>query len=180
MKKDSVIWSVVKKFSQEVARTLITPDQYATILRLDGTYQKGNTEDVFAKMGVTLDFTDTQQAIFGNVIIPDATVSTITQEGQHYVIKSVDQGLQLKYWINGHTMDLDKFIMVDYRGREIKVDYSDYRKLDSGQRVPFYRHFAVPFNDTGDADIFMKIKKIEINVPKKIKFSIPNHYERTY
>lgn len=180
MKKDSVIWSVVKKLGQEGARILITPDSYATIYRLDGAYQKGNTEDAFAKMGITLDFADAQQAIFGNVIIPDSTNMTIHQEGPHYVIKSIDQDLQLKYWINGHTMDLDEFLMIDYRGREIKVDYSDYRELDSGQRVPFYRHFVVPFNEEGDAEIFLKIKKIEINVPKKTKFSIPNHYDRIY
>lgn len=178
MRKDSIIWASIKKLSIEAVRTLVTPESYAAVNRIDRTYQKGSTEDAFAKMGISLDFMDMQQAIFGNIIIPDSSGVSIDKEGDSYVVKSADQDLQLKYWVNAYDLDLTRVKMVDYRGREINIGYSDYRTIESGEKVAFYRHYAVPYNDNGDAEIFMKVKKIEINVPKKTRFSISNRYER--
>ncbi len=180
MRKDSIIWASVKKLSIEAVRTLITPSSYAAVNRIEKTYQKGSTEDAFAKMGISLDFMDMQQAIFGNIIIPDTSNISIYKEQDQYVVKATDQDLQLKYWISAYDLNLTKVKMVDYRGREINIDYDDYRTIESGEKVAFYRHYAVPYNDNGDAEIFMKVKEIEINVPKKTRFSISNRYERVY
>ena len=178
MRKDSIIWSSMKKLGIEAVRTLVTPEKYIAANRLDHTYQKGSTEEAFAKMGISLDFMDMQQAIFGNIIIPDSNTVSIEKEGVQYIVKASDQDLQLKYWINAYDIELDRVKMVDYRGREIEVDFDDYRILDSGEKVAFYRHYAMPYNGNGDAEIFMKVKKIEVNIPKKTRFSISSRYER--
>lgn len=178
MKRDSIIWSSVKKLSLEGVRTLITENTYASVNRLDHTYQKGSTSEALNKVGISLDFVDLQEAIFGNIILLDSSSVTIEKEGQHYIIKGIDQDLQLKYWVNAYSLELEKTKLIDYRGRTILVEYSDYRILDSGQKVPFYRHYKVPYNDQGDAEIFMKVKKIEIDIPKKTRFSIPSHYDK--
>jgi hypothetical protein len=129
-------------------------------------------------MGVSLDFTDLQEAIFGNVILLDTISMQVEQEGIHYILKGIDQDLQLKYWLNAYTLELDKALLIDHRGRTIDIQYDDYRVLDSGQKVPFFRQYTVPYDDRGNAEIIMNIKTIEINVPKKTRFSIPAHYER--
>jgi len=178
MRKDSIIWSSMKKLGIEAVRTLVTPEKYIAANRLDHTYQKGSTEEAFAKMGISLDFMDMQQAIFGNIIIPDSNTVSIEKEGVQYIVKASDQDLQLKYWINAYDLELDRVKMVDYRGREIEVDFDDYRILNSGEKVAFYRHYAMPYNGNGDAEIFMKVKKIEVNIPKKTRFSISSRYER--
>ena len=178
MKKDSIIWSSVKKLSVEAVRLLVTEESYASVNRIDRTYQKGKTKTALAKMGVSLYFTDLQQAIFGNVIIPDSTAVKMEKDDIYYVLKAIDQDLQLTYWINGYDLELDKVKIIDHRGREIKIEYDDYRELDSGEKVPFFRHYAVPYDSRGDAEIFMKVKEIEINVPKKTRFTISNRYER--
>lgn len=180
MKKDSIIWASVKKLSIEAVRSLITPETYIAANRIDQTYQKGSTEEAFAKMGVSLDFMDMQQAIFGNIIIPDSNGVSIAKESEHYVVKATDQDLQLKYWVNAYDLELDRIKMVDYRGREINIDYDNYQTIESGEKVAFYRHYRVPYNGNGDAEIFMKVKKIEINIPKKTRFSLSNRYERIY
>jgi len=178
MKKDSIIWSVVKKYSMEGVRTLITENTYAAINRMDHTYQKGSTSDAMSKLGISLDFLDLQEAMFGNIILLDTTSINIEKEGQHYILKGIDQDLQLKYWVNAFTLELERAMIIDYRGRKIDVNYKDYKTLDSGQKVPFYRHYTVPYDDRGDAEIIMKVKKIEIDVPKKTRFSIPSTYEK--
>lgn len=178
MRKDSIIWSVVKKYSMEGVRTLITENTYAAVNRMDHTYQKGSTSDALSKLGISLDFIDLQEAIFGNIILMDSTAITIDKSGQHYIAKGIDQDLQIKYWVNAYTLELDRALLIDYRGREIDVNYKDYRTLDSGQKVPFYRHYIVPYDDRGDAEIIMKVKKIEIDIPKKTRFSIPSYYEK--
>ncbi|MDF1695491.1 MAG: DUF4292 domain-containing protein [Saprospiraceae bacterium] len=178
MKKDSIIWSSVKKYSAEGVRVLITENTYASINRMDHTYQKGSTEDALSKMGVSMDFIDLQEAMFGNIMLLDTATAEINKEGNQYIIKGIDQDVQLKYWIDAYTLDLNRMILIDFRGREIDVSYGDYRTLDSGQKVPFFRHYKVPYDERGDAEIVMKVKKIEINTPKKTKFSIPPHYEK--
>lgn len=178
MKKDSIIWSVVKKLSMEGARTLITPKRYAAINRTNHTYQKGSTEDAMSSLGISLIFADLQEAIFGNIILLDSTSAQIEKEGEHYIVKGIDDDLQLKYWINAYTMEVDRALMIDYLGRRMDASYSDYRILDSGQKVPFFRHYNMPFDDRGNAEIVLKIKKIEIDVPKKTRFSIPHYYEK--
>lgn len=178
MKKDSIIWSSVKKMSMEGVRTLITESAFAAINRTDHTYQRGSTADALSKMGVSLDFEDLQQAIFGNIILLDPSTASVEKEGEYYVIKGIDQDFQLKYWVNAFSLELEKTLLIDYRGREINVNYNDYRVLESGHKVPFYRAYTVPYDDRGDTEIVMKAKKIEIDVPKKTKFSIPAHYEK--
>ncbi len=178
MKRDSIIWSVVKKYSMEGARTLVTPNTYATVNRMDHTYQKGSTSEALSKLGISLDFLDLQEAIFGNIILLDTASVEIQKEGSQYVIKGIDQDLQLKYWISAYTLELERAFMIDYQGRKMDVTYKDYRILDSGQKVPFYRHYNMPYDDRGDAEIVMKVKKIEIDVPKKTRFSIPPNYEK--
>jgi len=178
MRKDSIIWSVVKKYSMEGARTLITENTYAAVNRMDHTYQKGSTSEALSKMGISLNFLDLQEALFGNIILLDSAAITIEKEGQHYIVKGIDEDLQLKYWVNAFSLDLDRAIMIDYRGRKIEVNYKDYRTLDSGQKLPFYRHYIVPYDDRGDAEIILKVKKIEIDVPKKTRFSIPPNYDK--
>ena len=178
MKKDSIIWSVVKKYSVEGVRTLITENTYAAVNRIDHTYQKGSTKDALSKMGISLDFNDLQEAIFGNVILLDSNNVKVEKDGIHYVLKGIDQDLQLKYWINAYTLELESTRLIDYRGRQIDVDYGDYRTLDSGQKIAFYRHYKVPYDERGDAEIVMKVKKIEIGVPKKTRFTIPGHYTK--
>lgn len=178
MKHDSIIWSVVKKYSVEGVRTLITENTFAAVNRIDHTYQKGSTSKALSRMGVSLDFMDLQQALFGNVILLDSNTVEIIQEGEHYILKGIDQDLQLKYWINAHSLELEKTKLIDYLGRQIEVQYRDYRLIDSGQKLAFYRHYKVPYDDRGDAEIIMKVKKIEIDVPKKTRFSIPSHYQR--
>lgn len=180
MKKDSIIWTVVKKLKIEAIRMLATENTYAAINRIEGTYQKGSTQDQFRKMGLSMDFADVQQAIFGNVIIPQASQSNIEQEGEHYIVEAIDGDLQLKYWISGYDLHLDRVSITDYRGREIKVNYDDYRLLPSGETVPFFRQYNMPYQNQGEAEIIMKVKDIEINVPKKTRFSIPPRYERIY
>ncbi len=180
MKKDSIIWGSFKKYKTEGVRTLVTPESYVAINRLDRTYQKGSTQDVFSSMGISLGFEDVQQAIFGNIIIPDSNDVSIEKQGDQYVVKSRDQDLQLKYWINAYDLELDEVKMVDYRGREIKVYYDDYREIESGEKVAFFRHYTVPSDQGEDGEIIMKIKEIEINVPKKTKFTINPRYERIH
>jgi len=179
MRKDSIIWINAKKYSTEGIRILATENTFAAINRIDRTYQKGSTKDAFEKLGLSLDFEDIQQALFGNVIIPDTTNMLIQKEGAHYTISGIDGDLQLKYWINSFTLHLDKLIIIDYRKRKITVEYDDYRELESGETVPFYRYYTMPFNTEENAEVIMNIKKIEVNVPKKTRFSIPSHYERT-
>ncbi|MEE9437988.1 MAG: DUF4292 domain-containing protein [Saprospiraceae bacterium] len=180
LKKDSIIWSVIKKLSVEIARTLVTENTYVGLNRVNGTYQKGQTDHIINQLGISLGFQDLQQALCGNIILPDTASTSIKTINDHYIIASTFDDLEIDYWVNGYSMLLDKMIVYDYLGKETIFEYDDYRLIDNKIKMAHRRHISTPYLKDGKAEITLKMKKIELDVAKKTKFSIPSHYERIY
>lgn len=178
MKKDSVLWVAIKKFGIEAARLLVDKDKYTIIYRLESVYQSGSISKINDLIAVTADFEDLQQLMFGNVILPEDSQTTFSKDSIYYVVQTKVDGIILDYYVNGYTLELEKMQMTDKMNRVAHAEYGDYRELAGFGKVSYDRTFSFPYNDVGTATINMKFSEIEINVPKEIKFSIPEHYEK--
>jgi len=178
MKKDSIIWSSFKKLGIEAVRSLMTAKEVIAVNRLDQTYQRSSLDQLIAKNGISFNFQDMQQALYGNVIIPEKEQCQISQEGEFYLVKAVDTDLQLKYWIHAYTKQIQRASITDYRGRELSIYLDDYKDVGS-VKIPFHRTYSLPAGNKDLARIDMKIKEVEL-VEKKTIFNIPNHYEQVY
>lgn len=178
MKKDSAIWVVVKKLGIEFARVWIDPSEFTVLYRLEGAYEVSPINKINDLFAVAADFQDIQQLMFGNVILPEQSAVTITKDSIYYKVLATVDGLNLLYYINAFTLDLDKMVVVDKMNRSASAQYSDYKQLDTFGRVAYNRVLTFPDEYGGTSRVSFDFSELEINVPKEMKFSIPKSYEK--
>lgn len=178
IRRDSVLWSVVKKLGVEGGRILVTPKHYATLNRIDGTYSRGETENILASIGMGFDFFDIQEALYGNIIIPDSI--TFYKERTDYVLNSTVPPFDITYKIDGSSMDLKTIHMIDQNNKSITVYFDDYRKIEDKTTFAYTRSYVIHDPALGDTKLDLKFKKVELDKSKKTRFTVPPHYEEVY
>ncbi len=177
IKKDSAIWMVVKKFSVEMIRMLSTPKETILLNRWDASWSKMSKSDL-QNMGLPFDFIDMSHFLIGNVILPDTNQIDLSIKDNSYLIQCRDADIAMTYILDGDGL-LTKSIYTIGKDR-IESVYQDYRKLNNDKKYPHRRVINAYSGSTKALTIYAKAKKVEINIPKKMKFSIPSHYERHY
>ena len=178
MKKDSVIWVMVKKFGVEAARAQITPDSFQIAYRLDRSYDEGRIEDLMHHYKLDLEFEDMQQMMFGNVMLPDSVHTKVKQSQQEHLISGVSGDLKLTYALDPYQLLLERILINDRHDRDVRIEYLDYREVEDYGKVPYERRYVLPYSETETASLKLEFKDFEINKPRAIKFSIPSHYEK--
>ena len=177
MKNDSIIWSVVKKLAVEGGRMLITPNSYAMVNRIDRTYTRGSTDEVINQFAVDLSFTQIQQLLSGNIILPDTTNMNIRLDQGTYYLKEESHLGTMLYAVNSEQLTLSNVSLEATSTQSISVDYSDYRSTYTGSDlIPYKRSITITDNGISTV-ILLDFDDIKINEPKSTKFSIPPHYE---
>jgi hypothetical protein len=178
MKKDSVMFVVVKKFGIEISRIQADKEGYTILYRWETAYETGPISQINEIISLSASFEDLQQLIFGNVLLPDDNSTEITKDSIYYVVSTKIDDLAIQYYVNGYSMELEKMSISDKMNRTAFAQYKDYRQVGQYGKIPFERTFTFPYSPSANATINMKFSELEINVPKEIKFSIPAHYEK--
>lgn len=178
MKRDSVIWVMVKKFGLEAARAQITPDSFQIIYRLDRSYDEGRIEDLMHHYKLDLGFEDMQQMMFGNVMLPDSAHTKVKQTETEHLVSGVSGDLKMTYALDIYQLLLQRISINDSRNRDVRIEYFDYREVEDYGKIPYERRYVLPYSDTETASLQLEFKDFEINKPRAIKFSIPSHYEK--
>ena len=178
IKRDSVIWVMVKKFGVEAVRAQITPDSFQIVYRLDRSYDEGRIEDLMHHYKLDLGFEDMQQMMFGNVMLPDSANTKVKQTEAVHIVSGVSGDLKLTYSLDPYQLLLQRILLNDSRNRDVNIEYLDYREVDEFGKIPFERRYILPYSETETASLQLEFKDFEINKPRAIKFSIPSHYEK--
>lgn len=174
VKHDSLIWSIAKKASIEVARMNATADEVFIKFPTEKTYQSGKIDQLSRQFGVALSYTDLQQLLVGNVFLPDTTSSTLVRQADGYLLSWSDPyGYEITYAVNDRTSQLQAVSITDRDGRRVRQSYADYKAASNSDIVVAYsRKIEV------DADVrmSMRLTDVEIDEPKKTPFSISDRY----
>ncbi len=178
MKRDSVIWVMVKKFGVEAVRVQITPDSFQIVYRLDRSYDEGRIEDLMNHYKLDLAFEDMQQMMFGNVMLPDSAHTKVKQSEKEHLVSGVSGDLKLMYSLDPYQLLLQSILINDSKNRDVNIEYLDYRDTEDFGAIPFERRYRLPYSETETASLQLEFKDFEINAPRAIKFSIPSHYEK--
>ncbi len=185
MRKDSVIWMNVKKLGVEAARIQITPDSIHVMDRINKKYmakgfdfiqQEFQMSDVVAS---SLQFQNLQEVFLGNPIFIPVESMDASVEMDRYQMMGSYQGVESKYQLDGRLYELLLMSFTDdYDGKSVEFQYGDYQMNEESQNYPYFRAIDVFSPQTGNVSMKMQLSKVEINVPKSIKFEIPSRYTK--
>ena len=175
MKKDSVIWLNVKKYMLEWARVQITPDSVYVVYRMENIYTRGTLEQFTRDYNTNFNFTELQELFFGNVTTTE-NINFVARDSTKYHLSAEKNGIKYDYHVNPYNLLLEKFYASDNSRREVIGKYRDYKRHSDGNLFSYFREYTFKEEDEVTY-LAIDYSDIEIDVPKKIKFSIPSHYD---
>ena len=178
MQKDSAILVSVKKFGIEAAKIYVDPKSYTILYKFESAYEVESLDKIKNIFAVNAAFTDLQQLLVGNVMIPELSSAVISKTTDHYILKSQEDNLALEYTINGNSLELAQLKITDLQNRTVVIQYSDYRMYPGKGKIAYQRSVSYPYSDTENGSLELTISEIVIDKPSEIKFSIPGHYEK--
>lgn len=177
MRKDSVVWLNVKKLNIEVARVQITPDSIYLLNRLTREYAVYDLSYLQKQFNLPLGFADLQELLLGNSVMiePDGLSAAVVN--LKHQLSGQQAGVETTYALNGLSYLLEQTMVSDANKTwEVQIDQGEHRKAGKAANFPYFRNFAVSSEATGPLSLEIKFLKIELNVPKTIKFEIPSRY----
>ena len=177
-KKDSILWMNFKKVSVEGARIQITPDSIYIIDRLNKKYIVEDFNFAQREFNLPTGFDGLQSFLLGNPIFFSKELKSSIKDNQYHLAGKTDT-YQTGYWLEAGTFLLKKTLVDDFRnGRILEYELGNYGKLSDDQNFSFKRNLELSSGEFGDISIKIELSKVEVNVPKIIRFEIPNYYER--
>lgn len=178
IRKDSIIWMNFKKFSLEGARVLIRPDSIFVIDRLNSQYAAKSFEAAQREYNLPVGFQGLQALLLGNPVFFSSETVASTDSSYYLLLQKTDR-LEAKYWLDDAKMLLRRLMVNDFRNnRRVDVFASDYQRLEDKQNFSYVRRFNLNSPDMGEMNVEIEFSKVEINVPQKIEFEIPERYEK--
>lgn len=179
IRKDSLVWMTGKKFSIEGFRSVINPDSFFMVNRIEKYYHAESNQSLTRTFGIDLNFQDVQHLLAGNMLLPQPTDSIdFTQQLQQCLLTAHMEGLTLVYNFNARTLELNAVNITDAAGRRIEVELGNYKKVKKLPKLPYNRKYTFVEPDRETSVLEIKIEEIEIDVPKTVNFTIPSHYDR--
>ncbi len=174
MKKDSIIWLVIKKYSVEQSRILIRPDSFFILYRLDQVFERGTFDQLNLGLSINYSFEQMQALLAGNYPIPDlGTAESYIFSGKNR-LDGYNDDLKLSYIFHPSTLAIETVHAEDSESRKVMILLGDINE-DSG--IPFMRHFFITDAHGSVSKALVDFSEFEIDKPKTTKFSIPAHYE---
>jgi len=186
MRKDSVIWMVIKKIGVTAAQVQINQDSVYIIDRLNRQYAIKGFDFIDKQFnlsalsgGQKVDFSLLQNFLLGNPqFFAFESVNSEIKDYQ-YRINGGYQDLESEYYIDPSNYWLNEMGFNDTKNnRDFKVVLSKYQPLKNKKDFSYIRNLNLSSEETGEVSIKLRFTYVEINKPQTIRFSIPSHYKR--
>ncbi len=174
VKRDSLFLANGKKMSIEGGRIQISRDSFYLINRSQKTYEIKAYNHVTEAYAIPLGFDQLMNMILAQPIYPlDAEVYQSSIKNGYYALTGKVDKLNIDYKISGKTFDIIEMKMKDRSSKQSCVLRLDGYKDYGDHRLARIRTFT--FDNGAGHQIIMKVDfaKIQLNVPKSFKFSIP-------
>ncbi len=172
MRRDSIIWFNFKKVSIEGARARITPTEYTLIYRTEKAYEKGSFESLISYYSLPFTFKDLQSFIAGNIPLSDKnTLEYKRLKFDHQLIGESDD-YNISYFFDSE-LALVRYVLTDVNGRTLDVQLG---KME--EELGIYKYRKLTFSDNHErlGNLELDLSNIEIDEPKKMPFTVPDHY----
>jgi len=179
LRKDSVILIAVKKLGFEVGRAMITPDSVFVLDRLNNEAVVKDIAYLADLYNIPADFQLLQSLLLGNPLFFMTRGFQVETEAQAYHLYGEQDGMESHYWLTGQELNLQRMHFHDLRSRrQIQMRFEDYSQNDEDQKFSYLRNLEVDSRETGKVAVGIRFSQVEFNVPKNIRFEIPDRYTR--
>ncbi|HHB52804.1 MAG TPA: DUF4292 domain-containing protein [Saprospiraceae bacterium] len=176
LKKDEFIWLNVKKFGIEFGRILIKPDSFFALDRYNKRYTAQPLDSLYSQYKIPFNFQDFQDIIVGNSMISKQQPLNFQNTKDGVLLKTTGDNFDILYKLNnGFNVSFMK--LKDKSDNTVEIDFSDF-KPQFQKEIPYIRKYSYPDNNEPKYFFKLDINKIEKDIPLKIKFEIPENYER--
>ena len=176
MKKDEFIWMSVKKFGMEFARIMIKPDSFFVIDRFNNQYMAMPIDSFKKEYEVPFDFMDFQEILAGNNLVEDQTPVEGRKINDEYTLRTKNDDLKIDYTFDS-AFKIKRSEFSDQKNHTVVSDFSNYKPYNK-REISYLRKYSYPDDKNPKYFIKLKIKKLEIDIPKKVKFEIPANYDK--
>jgi hypothetical protein len=185
IRKDSAIYiSVTPALGIEVVRLIISPDSVKYVNRLENNYYVGDNSFINKMLGTNLDFFMLQSLLTGNDF-PHFETTYFIMSIEREMVKLSNQHrrkignpsvvLSQNIFIETNNFKIRKNNISDNSGKNISAAYGDWALIED-QLFPTTVELVFKDKST-HAELFLKLNKMDINLPQNMSFRIPPRYE---
>ncbi len=193
IRRDSLIWISVSKFSIEAFRLIISPDSVRMINRLDKTYMLEDFSYMNKFVNGALDFDMVQAFLTGNDFsFFENSQFKASIDSKEYKLTTSNRGKLKKYvkdshgeikipiqniWLNAENFKITKVLIkeVKQEGRKLNATYGNFTLVNE-QLFPFDLKFDISAENS--AKIKVNYKDIRINEKQSFPFKISKNYSK--
>ncbi len=173
MIKDSLLWMNFKKVSIEGSRALIRQDSFWILYRLDDVYEAGSFDELVDYYNINLSYGQLQDMMVDNLYIPSQEEVRKFETKKMHFIDYYLNGDYYQYAIDGHY-NVREMLMRDSLNRSLLITFGDF---DEGGFARS-KSIKVALPDESISYVSLNFSDVEFDVPKKIKFEVPSHYNK--
>ncbi len=179
LRRDSILWVAVRKLGFEVGRMLVTPDSVYVIDRINNEYLVKDLSYFTERYQVPADFQVLQSLILGNPFFLISRGLEANAEVPYYHLVGRRGSTENHYWIDSDSFRLQRMSFNDTDSeRKVEVSFEDYGQRKEDEKFSYLRNLKLESRETGEMSIGIRFSEVEFNVPKNIRFEIPDRYTR--
>lgn len=179
MRKDSVIWMNIKKLGFEIVRAQITQDSIYILDRINNEYYIEGIDYLEKSYNLPASFSALQSILLGNPIFFDPDALTAEEKDIGVFLRGSSDRFETQYVLDASSLLLRRMSFGELE-TDRKVDYQleEYRPTADKQNFSYIRKLDLDSQETGKSSLEIKLNKVEFDVPKSIRFEIPERYTR--
>jgi hypothetical protein len=179
MKKGEFVWVSIKKFGFEAARALIRKDSVFVINRLNNEYYAEPISFLTKEYNIPADLSTLQNLILGNPVFLSTAGFHFEDKVTHYELSGKGGGMDSRYLVNSADLTLQHIGFEDKQERRtIKCGFGEYAPLVENKNFSYLRSIEMDSPATGRMAVGLQFSEVVLNVPKDVKFEIPDKYTR--
>ncbi len=192
IRKDSLIWISISKFSIEGARILITQDSIFVINRMDNNYFKSDFNYINRFINSTVDFDMLQAFIVGNDFkYYEKNKFKTSFDGENFQLNTINrhklkkyirnENEKLKILVQNIEINPKTYKIINLNVKEVKennklkISYSDFENINNQLLAKILQISIISEKVIG---IKLEYSKVNLNEELSFPFKIPENYER--
>ncbi len=179
MKKGELVWVSIKKLGFEVGRALIRQDSVFIINRLNNEFYAEPLKYIEREYNIPADLAALQNLLLGNPVFFSTSGFQFEENGTHYQLAGKGGGMESRYLINTQGLMLEQMDFEEKESsRRVQYQLAQYAPVAGNRNFSYLRSLEMDSPSTGRMSVGIQFSDVQLDVPKEIKFEIPDKYTR--